>query len=438
MSRTNMRKSHVFEGVTHEGARARKQSAREELERALLSCLLWERTFYEDGEEIGKRIARLVAEIPDTKYLHGLAVRARQEHGLRHAPLLLAREIARRHRSNVGKLLPEVIRRADELAEFLALYWKDGRQPLSKQVKLGLARAFRNFDAYQLGKYNREGIVRLRDVLFLTHAKPKDKAQEKTWKQLVDGTLPVPDTWEVRLSGGEDKCAVFTDLIERNRLGALALVRNLRGMVEAGVSDVLIRKALLRAKTRGVLPFQFLAAARATPQFERELEVSMLASVAQEHPVKESAVILVDVSGSMERPLSERGSLSRLDAAGALAALLRETHESVRVFTFSHYLVEVPARGGFALMDAISQSQPHDGTYLGRAVKEVNALAKPEVLYVVTDEQSHDTVGGPSHRGYLMNVAPYRPSVSWGPWVRVNGWSDAIVRFILAVEGARA
>jgi hypothetical protein len=34
---------------------------------------------------------------------------------------------------------------ADELSEFVAIYWKDGRVPLSGQVKKGLAAAFPKF-----------------------------------------------------------------------------------------------------------------------------------------------------------------------------------------------------------------------------------------------------------------------------------------------------
>ena len=69
---------------------------------------------------------------------------------------------------------------------------------LSAQIKKGLARALTKFDAYQLAKYDRDGAVRIRDVLFLVHAKPKDADQEKVWKQLVDGELVSPDTGRFR------------------------------------------------------------------------------------------------------------------------------------------------------------------------------------------------------------------------------------------------
>ena len=75
--------------------------------------------------------------------------------------------------------------------------------------------------------------MKLRDVLFLCHAKPKDEAQDATWKQLIGGTLPTPDTWEVALSSGADKKATWERLIAEKKLGALALLRNLR-KIKAG------------------------------------------------------------------------------------------------------------------------------------------------------------------------------------------------------------
>ena len=136
-----------------------------------------------------------------------LAREARDKMQLRHAPLFLVRELARRKGAGplVAETLEHVIQRADELGEFVALYWKEMKQPLSAGVKRGLAQAFTKFDAYQLAKYNRESVVKLRDVLFLCHAKPKDDEQAAVWKKLVEGTLESPDTWEVALSAGKDK-----------------------------------------------------------------------------------------------------------------------------------------------------------------------------------------------------------------------------------------
>lgn len=191
---------------TAEGAPAKRIGAVDQLRRSVMSHLLWEKEFYEDGQTIADRIASLVPQVPAAA-ARDIAIEARIEMNLRHVPLLIAREMARGpvdHRLLTGATLENIIQRPDELCEFLAIYWSTGRQPLSAQVKKGLAAAFTKFNAYSLAKYNRDGAVKLRDVLFLSHAKPKDAEQAAVWKQLIDGKLAPPDTWEVKLSDSTD------------------------------------------------------------------------------------------------------------------------------------------------------------------------------------------------------------------------------------------
>jgi hypothetical protein len=178
----------------HEGGRAKNILLEEQLRRSVLICVLREEQFDEDGVEIAVRIAELVPKVAAEK-VAALAVEARERMKLRHVPLLLVREMARHasHRKLVAETLERVIQRADDLCEFVAIYWKDGRVPLSAQVKKGLAAAFPKFDEYQLAKYDRGGPIKLRDVLFLSHAKPRDDAQAGVWKKLVWGKLATPD-----------------------------------------------------------------------------------------------------------------------------------------------------------------------------------------------------------------------------------------------------
>jgi len=142
--------------TTHEGGRAKRIGDMAQLRRSVLACMLWEDTFYESGEQIADRISRLVGEIQDTDSIAQLAVDARSIFNLRHAPLLLAVAMVRneQHRKAVGELLPKIIQRPDEIGEFMAIYWKDGRCPIAKQVKIGLSAAFNNFNEYQLAKFS--------------------------------------------------------------------------------------------------------------------------------------------------------------------------------------------------------------------------------------------------------------------------------------------
>jgi hypothetical protein len=420
---------------THEGAPARHISNELQLRRSVLACLLWESEFYEDGVEIAGRIAELVPKVEAEK-VASLAVEARQQMKLRHAPLFVIREMARHQaqRHLVADTLVRVIRRADELAEFVAIYWKDGRVPLSGQVKKGLAAAFPKFDEYQLAKYDRGGPIKLRDVLFLCHAKPRDAAQAGVWKKLIWGRMATPDTWEVALSSGADKREAWQRLLAENKLGALALLRNLRNMKEAGVEEELVLAALGSMKTERVLPFRFLAAARYAPQWEETLEQAMLACVAGQRKLPGKTIVLVDVSGSMTAPLSRRSEMQRTDAAYGLAVLLREIGEKVSVFSFSDNLVEVPARRGFALRDAINASQPHNGTYLGKAVAELDRNERYDRLIVISDEQVHDTVLSPRWKGYMINVASNKNGVGYGKWTHIDGWSESVVEYIRTLE----
>jgi len=427
---------------THEGAPAVAISPEQALRRSVFSCMLWEREFYEDGVEIAGRIRELVPQVGAEK-VAALAVEARERMKLRHAPLLLVREMARlaTHRVLVAETLTRVIQRADELAEFVAIYWAGGRQPLSAQVKKGLATAFCKFDEYSLAKYDRAGAVRLRDVLFLSHARPVDEAQAAVWKRLAENQLATPDTWEVALSAtgsdGEGKRVAWERLLAERKLGALALLRNLRNMHEARVGEELVLSALAAMKTDRVLPFRFLAAARTAPQWEQALESAMFRALeGKAGRLAGHTVLMVDVSGSMEAPISHRSEMRRTDAAYGLAILLREIAEKVTIYTFSDHTKLVASRRGMALRDALEHSQPHSGTYLGKAIEHAERDCRNgyDRMVVITDEQSHDHVPEPRGRGYVINVASNRNGVGYGAWTHVDGWSEAVVEFIVELE----
>ncbi len=442
MARTNVKRPAIR---THEGAKARVINPEQMLRRTLMSSLLFEKQFYEDGVEIADRMRQLVPLV-DGRTVAGMAVEARTRMNLRHAPLFIVRQMAQYpdHKNFVAETLGTVIQRADELAEFLSMYSADrkGRKvlnKLAKQVQKGLARAFQKFDEYRLAKYNQANAIKLRDVLFLCHAKPLNEAQGALWKRLIEGKLAIPDTWEVAISACktvEEKKAAWTRLISEKKLGAMAYIRNLRNMTKAGVDETLVRDGLVRLKTDRVLPYRFISAARYAPEFEPDLEKLMLRNTEAHPSLKGKTVLLIDVSGSMDATMSGKSEMTRIDAACGLAILLREIGEQVDVYTFSNNTVRVPARTGFALRDAIDKSQGHGGTMLGKAIQDVGAkMTANDRLIVISDEQSQDTVGDPKAKSaYMINVASYRNGVGYGKWVHVDGFSESLVTFIIEYE----
>jgi 60 kDa SS-A/Ro ribonucleoprotein len=443
--RTNTRRTYP-PVVTHGGSRAfAHTSALQQLRRSVLACMLWEDTFYEDGQSIADRI-REAAKNVSTEDLAQVALEARSEHNLRHVPLLLCVELVKRGSKIAGDTLSLVIQRADEVTEFLSLYWQLNPQvngqnaPLGKQVKRGLAAALQKFDAYQLAKYDRANAVRLRDVLFLTHAKPLDEGQAATWKQLVEGTLPSPDTWEVALSGGGDKKTEFTRLLTERKLGYLALLRNLRNMVESGVDRRLISDAIIARKggAERVLPFRYTAAARACPTLEPSIDQALVAAIKEQPAFTGRTAVMVDLSGSMfGTPVSQKSDIDRATAAATLASVINA--EDLRVFGFADNVVEVPARRGMAGVDAVLRATK-GGTRLFDAIDFINRKVPYDRLIVITDEQ--DTGGmirtcpNPiaGSLGYMVNVGTYKNGVGYGAWTHLDGFSEAVLKWMHAFE----
>lgn len=471
----------------HAGARAVHTSALRELRRTLLNCLLWEDNFYESGVAVADRIKSLVPKVPTTA-LVALVAEARNDFGLRHAPLLVVREMARstpEHRKAVPAALMVAVRRPDEIAEFLAMYWadNDGKKFVSHPVRRGLAAALQKFNTHAIAKWDRKGKeVRIRDAMFMSHAKPADRTEKRVWSrverkadfkagsqrawpfteretvqfQLAQDLLVQTGTWEDRLSAGEDARVVFTDLMEKGDLGALAFIRNVRKMTEAGVDRTLIMEYSKTVKLWGVFPHQLITAARHNVAFESMFDAMLLRCTADMPKLSGLTVVLVDVSGSMKNALAERPkpgvssykgkkpyaasalpATTRLDAACAVAAMARELCDDVRIYTFSEEVVQVPDRHGMALMAAIDASQHHYGTRMAKAIRDVNTRAQYDRLIVISDEQSQDgsTPANAGANAYMMNVAPYKCSVSNDAhWSKIDGWSPTVIRYITQLE----
>lgn len=423
---------------TAEGAKATRINPELQLRRLVMSCMLWEDNFYVDGVTIAKLIEDTIPKVKPGVVAE-IAIEAREKMKLRHMPLFIVKTMARlpTHRFLVAKTLERVIQRADELSEFLSMYWKEGRCTIAAQVKKGLANAFTKFNEYNLQKYNRDTKIKLKDVLFMVHAKPKDKEQADIWTRLIDNKLATPDTWEVRIADAKtNKQEEWSRLLAENKLGGLALIRNFNNFAKHGVDRKLIINAISNMNVERVLPFRFITAARYAPDLEPYLETAMfkcLEGIGKK--LTGRTVLLVDVSGSMDDRISGRSETTRMDAACGLAVLARELCEDVTVYSFSQKLVKVASRRGFALRDAIVQSQSHSSTYLGSSVKYINQNDSAyDRLIVFTDEQSHDIVPDPLHKGYMCNVASNKNGVGYGKWTHIDGFSEAILDFIGEIE----
>jgi hypothetical protein len=273
--------------------------------------------------------------------------------------------------------------------------------------------------------------------MLLTHPKPSDDAQAAVWKSLLDGTLAAPDTWEVALSGGADKKETFTRLLTEQNIGYMALLKNLRGMLDAGVDADLVREAIIaRRQSRYVLPFRYIAAARACPQMEAAIDQAICEMVSEIASFDGETIIIVDVSGSMEEKISKKSDLRRLDAAAGLASLFMG---KARVLTFSTNVVEVPHRLGMAGVDKISNSQDHRSSNMHAAVALANTM-KHDRLIVISDEEVNRRPDRPvAEKAYMINVGSSKNGVGYRDgWTHIDGFSEGVFRFIHEAERMKA
>lgn len=443
--------------VNHEGTPVARLKPEQTLRRLCLATMLWEDGFYVDGKSHTDLVREALPKVK-TETIAALAIDARTKQKLRHLPLFLVRELSRRKDCPPGLVADtvfNVIQRADELAELLALYWQDDKdQPIAAQVKKGLARAFQKFDEYSLAKYNRDGAIKLRDVLFLVHAKPKDEAQAAIWKRLAENSLTTPDTWEVQLSAGgkktpEEKKALWESLIREDQLGALAVLRNLRNMQEAGVENGLIKQAIERMKTERVLPFRFIAAAKYNPKLEPQLEAAMLKCLASAEKLPGKTALVIDTSPSMwGAKISAKSEMDRFEAAAALAILAREVCQEVAIYAFNERAYVVPPRSGFALRDALASTQGN-ASFGGLAVEMANKDGYDRII-VLTDGEWHQINSGNqmgdakivspaplTAKAYMINVANTQSGVGYGKWNSVDGWSESIIDYIRECESSQ-
>lgn len=475
MSKTNVKKT----SPKAYGNQVRELSAYEKLQRSVMTCLLWEDTYYEDGVSITERIKDYMSQVTPEQ-ARSVLKEAKDVNKLRHAPLFLLVNMAK-----AGYLTAEdvanTITRVDDMSELLSLYWstewgKDGngnvirnKHTVPKNIVKGIQTALPKFDEYQLAKYRGDRYdVSLKTVIKMTHPKPANAEMEALWGKAINGNLATPDTWEVGLTNCHtpaEKKEFWTRMLSEktdkgyNKLGALALIRNLRNMESVSVNEKLIRDALQSANMSKILPFQLVTAARYAPNLEDALETKLFEATESLDKLDGDTVVLLDVSGSMGGSLSSKSEATRQDVAAAMGAIIREICKKSFIYTFDDYIRMVPsARKGFALVDYVRNYNGGSTAVIDCTNDAVNEYKRlhdgkyPKRVIVVTDEQTNsDGIGrGRSWNsttklenlpkgsyGYIINVGPYETGVGYNNscnYVHINGWSEGILKYIPAYE----
>lgn len=417
---------------TKEGGKASRITSLEELKRATMSCLLWENDFYENGVSIADRITSLVKICIDNgQYDEVIDVlkKVKFDMRLRHCPLWMVVAIYKAGQVIDKNVLASILTRPDDMGELLSLYRKDqANAPIPNAFKKAMALALQKFDEYQLAKYSRDANYKLVDIVNICHPQVTEAIDK-----LVKGNLETPKTWEVLLSAAgsdkEKKKDAWLELIESHKLPDMALLKNIRGMLEVGVSKETLIERINGIRNGRLLPIDYLRAAENNPSLENEIENKFLNSF--EKPILNGkTAILVDVSGSMYFFHKERNKYARM-----LAMIGRELCENVDVYSFSNSVELVPNRRGFALAESIDKSQEHRGTHMWEAVKCSFGKNYDRVI-VITDEQTQDNpIPAQNDKCYIINVSSYSNGVGYNNgYKHINGFSDKVFDYISEIE----
>ena len=358
--------------------------------------------FYESNvKDQIENLRQLISKV-DAETVCKMAVYAREKMYLRSVPLVMlvelfknfedGRQKGKRDGSLLRRTTTKIIQRADEITELLAFFSqandrKDKKKlnKLPNALKKGIAESFRKFDEYQLAKYNRDGDVKLKDALFLSHAKPRNAEEKRLLHRLAQDNLEIPHTWEVectkigsqKFSSEKEKQEAFSSkwssMVESGDLGYMALLRNLRNMLKYGASKELVKNvceqltdpdSVLRSKQ---LPFRFWAAYNELDSIKEEYDSFAVKKIctALEKAVKVSTqslkgfdddtrvLIACDVSGSMQKPVSEKSKVQLYDIGLLLGQLLQERCKSVVTGFFGDTWKVVELTGGDVLRNTL-------------------------------------------------------------------------------------
>lgn len=460
-------------------------------------------------ESAGARDARYTELIrrcaADTDWFLGFLGFLRDTANMRSASIIAAADAvkARLEAGIAGNrdLIARVLQRADEPGELLA-YWigAHGRN-VPTPVKRGVSDAVGNlYDERAYLKWDSESRnFRFADVLQVVHPKAGTEWQNTLFRYILDNryqdaaeipetlntiraradltALPVDQrrfvtddrlaaagmTWEA-LAGwlqGPMDAAAWESAIPS--MGYMALLRNLRNFDQAGIGRSARRAVedrltdpdeVLRSRQ---LPMRFLSAYRATrdsgtvtawgPVIEQALNLS-LAAVPE---LGGRTLVLVDLSGSMRFPMSDRSGLNRADAAAVFAAAVARRCSAATLYGFDDKLYRfdfTPTDSLLPMASAIAGTGG-GGTATGSAIQA--SYQGHDRIIIVTDEQAgaswgHQTVsvedalkaaGVPS---YTWNIGGYQVahahSGSRGQHT-FGGLSDAAFRMIPLIEAGQ-
>lgn len=355
MSKFNKSKEKL---TTYEGGRAYHRSLLKQWVNYMMGNRI-EPGFYEDNLWMEEQIKHLTEEVINTYgagYAAKVAIFSRDVLGMRSVSQFVAAMLNGYTFEGKRAFYVRFFSRPDDVAEVFAILENYGWKRSHALIR-GAADYISSLDAYTLGKYKlARKNFNMYDIVNITHA------HSAAINQLKNGTLENPDTWEVAISAnmsGEERHNEWIRLVQEGKLGYMALLRNLRNIGEAYSAqfrklknhaefvDEVVSQLTNEQKIRGskVFPYRIYTACLYlqkglllngyfVEQVTSALEQAFIIATNNVPELEGRNVVVLDVSGSMDQPISERSEVSVLEASAcqALIMLLRNPDTAVIKF----------------------------------------------------------------------------------------------------------
>lgn len=323
------------------GGKAYKESREMQLASLLLTSWGTDK-YYQKANETTEVLKMLVREC-DKEFVAKAIIYARNVFGMRTITHIAASLLAPYAGGTTWgvNFYDKVVHRVDDMTEIIA-YHLSQKQKITNAMKKGFAKALARFDEYQLAKYKNDGkAVKLVDVVNLVHPVQSEK-NGNAIEKLIKGELKAFDTWESELSAvGDDieaKKAVWNRLLDENKLGYFALLRNLRNIIR--LNDETLKEKALKAllnesaiKKSLVLPFRFSTAydemAKIDSDAMRAVSRACEIACANVPKLEGKTLVALDVSGSM--------SMCKVDEIASLFTAILLKSNNCDLITFADY-----------------------------------------------------------------------------------------------------
>ena len=428
-----------------------------------------------------RNLINQAAEI-DPEFILQLATYSRNHMNLRTISLVLLVEssLHPKCKKYVRQYTPSIVSRADELMEATAylqnrighLGNKASKGSMPASLKKGLAESFDNFDEYHFAKYDRKGLVKLKDVVRLVHPKPRNAERALLYKRILTDELKTPNTWEVVISTKGSTPEQWESIAPK--MPYMATLRNLRNFLDHNIPSLpsIAKKlsdpeAVLRSKQ---LPFRYLSAYREIQSHQNRHTSKILDALqscldvsCDNLPTLDGITLIVaDNSGSMDSPLSTHSKVSLKDIANTLLCVMHKTcTDSITgVFADNFKTVNLSSRDGVLTnIEKVKQVYVGSGTYANTIFDYLlSKKVKVDRVILLSDMQCYEksspvfNIGNaplaslvhkyrssinPKMRFYSIDLAGYGtvqvpqddPST-----VLLAGWSERVLEYIQMFE----